>query len=150
MGGLSLFLTHSMSRWKGRMIMTETGELTTGQIADRYLAVWSEPDPAARRAAVAALWAPDGVEFIDGGIQFRGHDGLDTRVREAYEQFVATGAYALTSAGDVARHDDIVTFTVQLTTPDGEAAWQARIFLLVGRDGLIREDYQLTVKPLAA
>jgi hypothetical protein len=71
-------------------------------------------------------------------------------VREAYEQFVATSAYALTSAGDVARHDDIVTFTVQLTTPDGEAAWAARIFLLLGRDGLIREDYQLTVKPLAA
>jgi hypothetical protein len=132
------------------MIMTETGELTTGQVADRYLAVWSEPDPAARRAAVTALWAPDGVEFIDGGIQFRGHDALDTRVGEAYEQFVATGAYALTSADDVARHDDIVTFTVQLTTPDGEAAWEARIFLLVGRDGLIREDYQLTVKPLAA
>jgi hypothetical protein len=132
------------------MIMTETTELTTGQIAGRYLAVWSEPDPAARRAAVAALWAPDGVEFIDGGIQFRGHDELDTRVREAYEQFVATGAYALTSAGDVARHDDIVTFTVQLTTPDGETAWAARIFLLAGRDGLIREDYQLTVKPLAA
>ena len=130
--------------------MTEISELTTGQLADRYLAVWSEPDPAARRAAVAALWAPDGVEFIDGGIQFRGHDGLDTRVREAYEQFVATGAYALTSAGDVARHDDIVTFTAQLTTPDGEAAWEARIFLLVGRDGLIQEDYQLTVKPLAA
>ena len=132
------------------MTMTETSELTTAKIADRYLAVWSEPDPAARRAAVAALWAPDGVEFIDGGIQFRGHDGLDTRVREAYEQFVATGAYALTSAGDVASHGDIVTFTVQLTTPDGEAAWAARIFLLLGRDGLIREDYQLTVKPLAA
>lgn len=132
------------------MIMTETSELTAEKIADRYLAVWSEPDPAARRAAVAALWAPDGVEFIDGGIQFRGHDGLDARVREAYEQFVAAGAYALTSAGDVARHDDIVTFTVQLTTPDGEAAWAARIFLLLGRDGLIREDYQLTVKPLAA
>ena len=61
------------------MIMTETSELTTGQIADRYLAVLREPDPAARRAAVAALWAPDGVEYIDGGIKFRGHDGLDTR-----------------------------------------------------------------------
>jgi hypothetical protein len=153
MGGLSLFLRHSIadaSRWKERTIMTETSELAAGEIADRYLAVWSEPDPAARRDAVAALWAPDGVEFIDGGIQFRGHDGLDTRVREAYEQFVATGAYALTSAGDAARHDDIVTFTVQLTTPDGETAWAARIFLLLGRDGQIREDYQLTVQPLAA
>ena len=132
------------------MIMAQTSELKAGTIADRYLAVWSEPDPAGRRAAVEALWAPDGVEFIDGGIQFRGHDGLDTRVREAYEHFVADGAYAITSAGDVARHDDIVTFTVQLTTPEGEDAWAARIFLLLGKDGLIREDYQLTVKPLPA
>jgi hypothetical protein len=29
----------------------------------------------------------------------------------------------------------------------GEAA---RVFLLLGQDGLIRQDYQLTVKPLAA
>lgn len=130
--------------------MTETTELAAGEIADRYLAVWSEPDPAVRRAAVAALWAPHGIEFVDGGIQFRGHDGLDERVRGAYEQFVATGAYTLASAGDVARHDDIVTFTVQLVTPDGDVAWAARVFLLLGRDGLIREDYQLTVKPLAA
>lgn len=130
--------------------MTETNVLAAGEIADRYLAVWSEPDPASRRAAVAALWAPDGVEFVDGGVQFRGHDGLDTRVREAYEQFVVTGDYAVTSAGDVTAHGDIVTFTVQLTAPDGAAAWAARVFLLVGQDGLIREDYQLTVKPLAA
>ena len=132
------------------MTETSTSELAAGEIADRYLAVWSEPDPSARRAGVAALWAPDGVEFIDGGIQFRGHDELDTRVRGAYEQFVAGGDYAVTSAGDVAGHGDIVMFTVQLTTPDGEAAWAARVFLLLGADGLIREDYQLTVKPLAA
>jgi hypothetical protein len=37
-----------------------------------------------------------------------------------------------------------------LTTPGGEVAWAARVFLLLGEDGLIREDYQLTVKPLAA
>ena len=43
-----------------------------------------------------------------------------------------------------------MTFTAQLTTPDGEAAWEARIFLVVGPDGLIREDYQLTVRPFAA
>ena len=130
--------------------MTETIRLAADEIADRYLAVWREPDPDSRRAAVAALWAPDGVEFVDGGIQFRGHDGLDARVRGAYEQFVASGEYALTSPGDVTRHDDIVTFTVQLTMPDGEVAWAARVFLLIRPDGLISEDYQLTVKPLPA
>jgi len=129
---------------------TETTELAASEIADRYLAVWSEPDPAKRRAAVVALWAPDGVEFVDGGVQHREHDGLDARVREAYEAFIATGEYALTSPGDVSSHDDIVTFTAQLTTPDREVAWAARVFLLIRPDGLISEDYQLTVKPLPA
>jgi len=130
--------------------MTETTGPITTEIADRYLAAWNEPDPAARRAAVAALWAPDGVEFVDGGTQFRGHDELDARVRGAYEKFVADGGYAVTSAGDVVSHGDIVTFTAQLTEPGGEVAWAARVFLLLGADGLIQEDYQLTVKPLPA
>ena len=40
-------------------------------------------------------------------------------------------------------------FTVQLRTPEGEVAWAARVFLLLGETGRIREDYQLTVQPLA-
>jgi hypothetical protein len=39
--------------------------------------------------------------------------------------------------------------TIQLTTPAGAVAWAARVFLVLGADGLIQEDYQLTVKPLA-
>jgi hypothetical protein len=62
---------------------------------------------------------------------------------------VASGRYVVTAAGDVARHDDIVTFTIQLTAPDGEVAWAACVFLLLGEDGFIRQDYHLTVKPLA-
>ena len=130
--------------------MSETTEPMAAEIAEKYLAVWSEPDAAARRAAVAGLWQRDGVEFVDGGVQFRGHDGLDDRVREAYEQFVAGGGYGVTSAGDAARHGDIVTFTIELTAPGGEVAWAARVFLVLGDDGRIREDYQLTVQALAA
>lgn len=62
---------------------------------------------------------------------------------------MASGRYAVTTAGNVARHGDIVIFTIQLTDLGGEVAWAARVFLLLGADGLIREDYQLTVKPLA-
>jgi hypothetical protein len=113
-----------------------------------YLAVWSEQDPGSRRAAIAGLWAPDGAELVEG-TQFRGHEELDARIAGAYHEFVASGRYAVTAAGDVACHDDIVTFTIQLTAPGGEVAWAARVFLLLGADGLIREDCQLTVNPLA-
>jgi hypothetical protein len=128
--------------------MSQITEPSTAEIVARYVEVWSEPDPAARRASIADLWAPDGVEFVDG-TQFRGPEELETRVAGAYRQFVASGRYVVTAADDVTRHDDIVTFTIQLTAPDGELAWAARVFLLLGADGRIREDYHLTVKPLA-
>jgi hypothetical protein len=131
--------------------MTETAGQTASAIAsgivDRYVAVWNEPDPATRRGAVASLWAPDGVEFLDG-TQFRGHEELTARVARAYEAFVATGKYDVTMAGDATRHDDIVTFTAQLATSRGEIDWEARVFLLLDPDGRIQEDYHLTVKPL--
>jgi hypothetical protein len=120
----------------------------TAEIVARYVAVWSEADPGSRRQAIASLWAPDGAEFVEG-TQYRGPAELDARVAGAYQEFVASGRYAVTSAGDASGHDDIVTFTLQLTTPDREVAWAARVFLLLGADGRVREDYQLTVKPLA-
>ncbi|MGH3153490.1 MAG: hypothetical protein ACRDOB_22540, partial [Streptosporangiaceae bacterium] len=74
-------------------------------------------------------------------------DELDTRIAQAYEEFVASGTYTVTMADDVARHDDIITCTIQLSTQAGQIAWAARVFLLLGDGGGIREDYQLTVQP---
>jgi hypothetical protein len=128
--------------------MTQTSQPDTAQTAARYLAVWSEPDPVARGAAIAGLWAPDGAEFVEG-TQFRGHEELGARITAAYQEFVASGRYAVTAARDVTRHDDMITLTIQLTAPGGEIAWAARVFLLLDAGGLIQEDYQLTVKPLA-
>jgi hypothetical protein len=130
--------------------MTETTETAARTITDRYVAVWNEPDAQSRRAAIEGLWEPDGVEYVDGGIQFRGHEQLDTRIARAYDEFVGSGKYNATVADDVSRHDDIVTFTVQLSTHEDEVAWAARVFVRVGETGRIREDYQLTVQPLAA
>jgi hypothetical protein len=128
--------------------MPQITEPRTTEIVARYVAVWSEPDPGSRRAAIAGLWAPDGAEFVEG-TQFRGHQELDARITHAYQEFVAAGGYAVTSTSDVTRHDGIVTFTIQLTAPGGEVACAARVILFLAGDGRIREDYQLTVKPLA-
>ena len=128
--------------------MPQITEPRTTEIVARYVAVWSEPDPGSRRAAIAGLWAPDGAEFVEG-THFRGHQELDARITHAYQEFVASGRYAVTSTSDVTRRDGIVTFTIQLTTPGGEVAWAARVILFLAGDGRIREDYQLTVKPLA-
>jgi hypothetical protein len=127
--------------------MTQITEPSTAEIVRRYADVWSEPDPERRSAAIAALWAPDGAEFVEG-IQFRGHQELGARITHAHAEFVASGRFHVTVADDQGRHDDIVTCTIQLAAPSGEVAWAARVFLLLGEDGLIRDDYQLTVQPL--
>jgi hypothetical protein len=130
--------------------MTETTEAAVRTISDQYLAVWSEPDAESRRAAIGSLWEADGVEYVDGIHQFRGHQALDARIAHAYDEFVGSGKYDVTTAGDVSQHDDIITLTVQLSTHEHEVAWAARVFIVLGDSGRIREDYQLTVKPLAA
>ena len=131
--------------------MTVTEPFTTDPalIAGRYTAVCGEPDARLRRAAITEIWAEGGVEFVDGA-RFHGYEELDARVTGAYTEFVGSGRYTVSHAGDVARHHDIITFTVQLlSTGDGEVAWSARVFALVDEHGVILEDYQLTVQPLA-
>ncbi|MER6144856.1 nuclear transport factor 2 family protein [Streptomyces sparsogenes] len=131
--------------------MQQTTATDVDQIVQRYVAVWSEPDAAARKRAVAELWARDGVEFVEGA-QFRGHDGLVDRVTEAYGLFVASGEYHVTGDDHVTTHDDVVMFTIRLTHAKGpragEVAWAARVFLLLDDDGRIAQDYHLTVQPL--
>lgn len=121
----------------------------TEEIISRYLAVWSEPDTERRRDAIASLWAEDGVEIVES-TPFRGHKELEGRIVEAYEQFVATGAYTVASAGDAAGRDEFATFTLQLIAENGAVAWAARVLLILGEDGRIRYDYQFTVRELAA
>jgi hypothetical protein len=77
-----------------------------------------------------------------------GHQELGARITAAYQEFVGSGRYGVSAASDVTRPDDIVTLTIQLTTPSGEIAWAARVFLLLDAGDLIKEDYQLTVRPL--
>lgn len=127
--------------------MTQITEASTREILDQYGAVWGESDAAARRDAIARLWEPDGVEYVEG-IQFRGYQELDDRITHAYEQFIATGQYIVTMADDAVRHDDLITFTVQFSNQEEEIVWSARVFILVGETGRIREDYQLTIQPL--
>lgn len=121
-------------------------------IVDRYIAVWAVADPADRAEAVARLWSDQGIEYIEGQ-QYIGHAALTDRVAEAHEAFVANATYTATGGDDVTVHADIVAFTIRLDHaqgPDvGETAWSARVFLVLDADGRVREDYQLTVKPLA-
>jgi hypothetical protein len=42
----------------------------------------------------------------------------------------------------------MASFTIHLTEAGGEAAWTARVFLLIGSDGRVEEDYHIQLKLL--
>ena len=54
-------------------------------LAHRYVAVFNETDPAARRQRVADLWAPDGT-YTDPLADVAGHEAIDGFVAAAQEQ----------------------------------------------------------------
>ncbi|GAA3043983.1 hypothetical protein [Actinokineospora globicatena] len=127
------------------------------ELADRYVAVWNEPDAAARRVAIGELWAEDGRHILqppgevvkaadDLGLtttfEARGHEELERRVRLAYEEFVAPGEFAFRRRGDVARLRDVVKFSWEMVATNGDIAGVGTEFLVLDGQDRIVADYQ--------
>jgi len=128
------------------------------ELADRYVAVWNESSPEARRATVSELWAEDGVhvlqppeEVVDSASRpgigvtavflARGHDELVARVESAYTEFVASGQMIFRRRGEVARVHDVVRFSWEAVS-GGEVVGWGTDFVILWADGRIRADYQ--------
>ncbi|MGI5183835.1 hypothetical protein ACQEVZ_47035 [Dactylosporangium sp. CA-152071] len=129
------------------------------QLIDRYVAVWGEPDPARRRAAVRDLWTGDAVHVLQAPLEMRqaaaglgfgrlalearGHDALESRVSRAYEEFVAPGGYVFRARGDADRLHDVVKFHWEMVPAGGGAPAGVGLEILVlSPDGRIAADYQ--------
>ena len=129
------------------------------EIADRYVALWNEPDPEARRIAVAGLWTEDGAHILQPPQEIReiaerpgigltatleahGHPALEARAASAYEQFIASGEFVFRRRGDVERLADVIKFHWEMVAKDGTLAGVGLEFVVLAPDGRIRRDYQ--------
>ncbi|MGV9295277.1 nuclear transport factor 2 family protein [Amycolatopsis sp. NPDC003676] len=125
-------------------------EIDAGAFADRYVAVWNESDPAARREAITSLWAEDGVQFTESA-EHRGHQALERRVGEAFEEFVGGAGFVFRSAGDAVGHHGMVRFnTYMAPAAGGDVAWTGFVVAEFGEDGRIRRDFQFAEPPRPA
>ncbi|MCI2419075.1 hypothetical protein MOQ72_16645 [Saccharopolyspora sp. K220] len=116
------------------------------RFVERYVAVWNEPDPVARRNTIAALWDADGVEVTESA-QYHGHQELEARITEAHDQLVRAAGFVFRSADDATGHHDTIAFTTHMVPADGggDIAWTGRVFVVLDEDGRIRSDHQFTV-----
>ncbi|WP_051740333.1 hypothetical protein [Kitasatospora sp. MBT66] len=136
-----------------------TGTGTAQRIAERYVALWNEPDPERRRRTVEELWATDGVHllqppedmreraaelgFAETVLEARGHGALERRVARAHEEFVAGGDYVFREQGEAIQVGDAVKLTWVMVRPGEDEVLGGGVELLVlDKDGRIATDYQ--------
>jgi len=131
-------------------------------LADRYTAVWNEPDADRRHQRITELWAPAGRQvlvdppeevravadhhqFLAPPLTVHGHDALEARVTRAYDNFIAAGEYAFVASGPatplLGRHVLSLPWEM-VTTADGTHAGGGVNVVELDEDGRILVDYQ--------
>jgi SnoaL-like domain len=105
----------------------------TATVVQDYLAAWNATEPAVRRAAIEAVFAPD-ARYVDPLADVTGTDALDALIAGAQEQFPDMRFRAI---GDVDAHHDVCRFRWGLGPEGAEPLVIGFDVATVGPDGRI-------------
>ena len=136
----------------------ESSASRAGELADRYVALWNEPDPDRRRRMIAALWTEDGSHILQppeeirevaarpgigmtAVLEARGYEEIEARAATAYEEWVGSQELSFRRRADAERLHDVVKFHWEAIAKDGEAFAVGLSFLVLAEDGRVRRDY---------
>jgi hypothetical protein len=139
--------------------MTETH---AAGLADKYLALWNEPDADRRRRMIAELWTEEGRHVLQppdeiraiaarpglglpATLEARGHGEIEARAASAYAHWVGSEGLSFRGRDDAERLADVVKFHWEAVTKDGEVFAVGLNFLVVTADGRIERDYTFVV-----
>jgi hypothetical protein len=128
------------------------------QLADRYMALWNEPDADRRRRTIAELWTEDGRHLLQppeeiravaarpgigltATLEARGYEEIEARVASAYEHWVGSEGLSFRGRDDADALGDVVKFHWEAVTKDGELFGVGLNFLVLAADGRIERDY---------
>ncbi|WP_067469892.1 hypothetical protein [Nocardia amamiensis] len=134
-------------------------ELTN--FAERYVALWNEPDAEARYQRIRQLWSADGAQvlvdppqamrealsalsFPIPTVEIRGYEALNRRVDRAYDEFVAPGEHVFTAKGPAIRLSvNLIGITWHMVTKaDGAVVGGGYDVIALDDNGRIRWDHQ--------
>jgi hypothetical protein len=148
--------------------MTETqafvdnSSRSAAELAERYVALWNEPDPDRRRRMIAELWTEDGHHILQPPMEIRevaaqpglgmtavlvarGYAEIEARATTAYDQWVGSEGLSFRPRDDAQRLDDVVKFHWEAVTRDGEVFAVGLNVLIVTAEGRIERDYTFVV-----
>ena len=140
----------------------ETRTKAAEQLADRYLALWNEPDADRRRRMIAELWTEDGRHVLQPPqeiraiaarpglamtaiLEARGYEEIEARAASAYEHWVGSEGLSFRGRDDAERLGDVVKFHWEAVAKDGELFGVGLNFLVLAADGRIERYYTFVV-----
>jgi hypothetical protein len=136
----------------------ETRTKAAEELADRYLALWNEPDADRRRRTIADLWTQDARHVVQPPqeiraiatqpgigltaiLEARGHQEIEARVASAYEHWVGSEGLSFRRRDDVEQLADVLKFHWEALDKDGELFEVGLHVLVLAADARIERDY---------
>src|ERR671925_111032 len=124
-----------------RQAFVEISSRSAAELAEKYVALWNEPDDERRGRMIAELWTEDGRHILEA----RGYEEIEARAASAYEHWVRSEGLSFRGRDDAERLGDVVKFHWEASTKDGEAFAVGLNFLVLAADGRIERDYTFVV-----
>ena len=132
------------------------------QLADRYMALWNEPDADRRRQTISELWTEDGRHILQPPqeireiaarpglaltaiLEARGYEEIEARAASAYEHWVGSEGLSFRGRDDAERLGDVVKFHWEAVAKDDEVFAVGLNFHVLAADGRIKRDYTFVV-----
>jgi hypothetical protein len=146
--------------------MTETHDFietrNAAELAEKYIALWNEPDADRRRRMISELWTEGGRHILQppqeireiaaqpgvglsATLEARGYDEIEARAASAYAHWVGSEGLSFRGRDDADRLGDVVKFHWEAVAKDGELFAVGLNFLVLAGDGRIERDYTFVV-----
>jgi hypothetical protein len=140
----------------------EISSRSAAELAEKYVALWNEPDADRRRRMIAKLWAEDGRHILQPPEEIRaiasqpgiamtaileaqGYEEIEARAASAYEHWVGSEGLSFRGRNDADRLGDVVKFHWEAVAKDGTVFAVGLNFLVLTADGRIERDYTFIV-----
>ena len=136
----------------------EISSRSAAELAEKYVALWNEPDAGRRRRMIAELWAEDGRHILQPTqeireiaaqpgigltaiLEARGYEEIEARVASAYEHWVGSEGLSFRGRDDADRLSNVVKLHWEAVAKDGTVVAVGLSFLVLAADGRIERDY---------